>query len=180
MQSKQRNQLLDKALLGDETAFCELLHEFDGLIWQQFQQQRVRQAPADWYQECRIVMHRCLTKLPQQHWGVLTMYFRQALFHHITSVWRLEYQSKFGPVLSDECLAYCPVPETSLARQTEFTELFDQVKHQLAPTQQKLLVLRFKGYTIKECAKQLHRSPSWCYQQWRLIQKYFVSLKQPD
>ncbi|QOD86241.1 hypothetical protein IE337_01090 [Weissella viridescens] len=73
---QEKHELLAAAIAGDEQALERVVHEFDGWIWRQYTQQRVRPKAEDWYHECRLVMYRCLAKLPQQHWGVLTSYFQ--------------------------------------------------------------------------------------------------------
>lgn len=178
---QEKHELLAAAIAGDEQALERVVHELDGWIWRQYTQQRVRPKAEDWYHECRLVMYRCLAKLPQQHWGVLTSYFQRVVYHHVTTIWWKEFQVKFDTVLSDECLAY--LPESAQQRlpastKVEWCDMKGRVQADLKPAQQQLLQMRLQGYPLKECAAQLQCSVSWCCQQWRLIQKYFDCLKQ--
>ena len=63
----KRADLILLAQAGDEVAFQAILHEFEGLIWKTYQQQRVRTQPIDWQHECRSCSIKrydyCITKL---------------------------------------------------------------------------------------------------------------------
>ncbi|KRN32364.1 RNA polymerase sigma factor [Weissella halotolerans] len=170
----ERVALLQAAKTGDEEAFKKLVACFDGLIWRTFTEQNLRQQPDDWYQECRIVMFRCLMRLETEHWGVLTNYFRRALFHHRTSLWRSEFKRATATPLAEEAASYdIEAPQLAPGHRVEWADLVQCVYDSLNPRQQRLLRLWLAGYTMQECAKALDRSPSWCYQNWQLIQKYF-------
>lgn len=55
MQMKERREFyLAAAMTGDETALEWVLQAFNGLIWQEFQGQKMRPKPDDWYHECRL------------------------------------------------------------------------------------------------------------------------------
>lgn len=180
MQMKERREFyLAAAMTGDEAALEWVLQAFNGLIWQEFQGQKMRPKPDDWYHECRLVMYRCLMKLPHQHWGVLTIYFQRALRHHVTSLWREEVQSKYGPMLSDDCLTYLPTDQAYGSNLgIEWHLLLVGAMAELSTLQYQLMTLRLQGYSIQECSVELDKSASWCYQQWRLIQHYFKSMKE--
>ncbi len=54
MQMKERREFYLAAMTGDEAALEWVLQAFNGLIWQEFQGQKMRPKPDDWYHECRL------------------------------------------------------------------------------------------------------------------------------
>lgn len=165
-------ELLIAAKAGDETAFEEIVMRYSGLIWRGYKQQSMRTATVDWQHEARIVLFNCLQRISYLNWGILTSYYQQALFHHPATLWR---QEEKRAMITKEALELGTVStEGVVVTEPELQlHLFcEEMVTQLLPDQYQLLLLRAEGYSVKECATQLHKSKSWCYLTLKEIRYY--------
>ncbi len=172
----KRADLILSAQAGDEVAFQAILHEFEGLIWKTYQQQRVRTQPIDWQHECRVVLHKTLRLLHNQTWAALTLYYKQSLQTHVVQLWRSEYKvlDFQVPALQDDIAPY----ETQTAceryavHQQNLVAFIMEWYATLPGKERELVFLLVQGYGMAEAAQLIHRSRSWCYgirRKWRQI-----------
>ena len=176
MVDNNQSELIVWAQAGDEQAFEQIFKQFEGLVWKMYQQQRVRLQPNDWQQECRVVLHKTLSRLHNQTWAALTVYYQRSLRTHVVQLWRNEYRMlDFQvPILQESIVPYETHQTISMCEQTanELLNFIVEWYVTLPVKERELVSLLVQGYGMVEAAKKINRSRSWCYgvrRKWQLF-----------